>query len=155
MNENEILDTPDFHHSIPVQIRFNDIDMLGHVNNTVYFSFFDLGKARYFEEVKKGHFDLSHIDIVVANINVNFLAPITFYENVEVKTQVVSIGKSSFKMRQIIQNSDSGEVKCECTTIMVAFDTKKQCADTLKSDWIDLLCNYEQRNLCQKNRLWT
>ena len=53
MNENEILDTPDFHHSIPVQIRFNDIDMLGHVNNTVYFSFFDLGKARYFEEVKK------------------------------------------------------------------------------------------------------
>ena len=74
MNENEILDTPDFHHSIPVQIRFNDIDMLGHVNNTVYFSFFDLGKARYFEEVKKGHFDLSHIDIVVANINVNFLA---------------------------------------------------------------------------------
>ena len=31
-----------FRHTLPLQIRFNDVDTLGHVNNTVYFSFYDL-----------------------------------------------------------------------------------------------------------------
>ena len=33
--------TEGFRHHTDVQIRFNDIDILGHVNNTVYFSFYD------------------------------------------------------------------------------------------------------------------
>ena len=41
--------SPAFRHTLPLQLRFNDIDLLGHVNNSVYFSFYDLGKARYFE----------------------------------------------------------------------------------------------------------
>ena len=43
--------TTPFRHSIPVQLRFNDIDILGHLNNSVYFTLFDLGKTRYFEAV--------------------------------------------------------------------------------------------------------
>lgn len=30
-----------FRHSVPVQLRFNDLDPLGHVNNSVYFTFYD------------------------------------------------------------------------------------------------------------------
>ena len=36
--------SPAFRHTLPLQLRFNDIDLLGHVNNSVYFSFYDLGK---------------------------------------------------------------------------------------------------------------
>ena len=35
--------------STPLQLRFNDVDALGHVNNSVYFQFFDLGKTQYFK----------------------------------------------------------------------------------------------------------
>ena len=35
-----------------IQMRFNDIDMLGHLNNTSYFEMFDLGKNDYFVKVK-------------------------------------------------------------------------------------------------------
>ena len=34
-----------FRHSITVQLRFNDFDMLGHLNNSMYFSYFDIGKG--------------------------------------------------------------------------------------------------------------
>ena len=37
-----------FKRSTSVQLRFNDIDALGHVNNSVYFQFFDLAKTEYF-----------------------------------------------------------------------------------------------------------
>lgn len=37
-----------YRHHQPIQLRFNDIDMLGHVNNTLYFEYMDMAKTRYF-----------------------------------------------------------------------------------------------------------
>ncbi len=34
-----------FHHSLPVQIRWKDWDRFGHVNNATYFEFYDTGKS--------------------------------------------------------------------------------------------------------------
>ena len=36
-----------YKHRIPIQIRFNDVDRYGHVNNNAYFAFYDLGKEDY------------------------------------------------------------------------------------------------------------
>lgn len=35
-----------------MQIRFNDVDVLGHMNNTVYFTLYDTAKADYFAAVR-------------------------------------------------------------------------------------------------------
>ena len=56
-----------FHHTLPIQLRFNDVDKFGHVNNTVYFSFYDLGKTEYFASVCPG-VDWEKIGIVVVHI---------------------------------------------------------------------------------------
>ena len=34
-----------FRHRLPIQIRFNDVDRYGHVNNNAYFAFYDLGRS--------------------------------------------------------------------------------------------------------------
>ncbi len=65
----------EFKHKLPVQIRFNDIDSLGHVNNAIYLSYFDLGKSAYFQTVRTQIIDWTKIDIVVANVNIDFHAP--------------------------------------------------------------------------------
>ena len=44
----------DYHHVMPLQIRFNDVDKFGHVNNTVYFQFYDTTKTDYIATVCKG-----------------------------------------------------------------------------------------------------
>lgn len=136
-----------FHHSLPLQIRFNDIDTLGHVNNSVYFPFFDLGKAEYFRDVKGNSINWNKVDIVVANINCDFIAPIFFGEVIEVQTQVLSIKNSSFTVFQRLINSKTKEVKCCCTTIMVGFDIINQCSAPLAQEWIEGLNEYEQRDL--------
>ena len=136
-----------FHHHYPIQIRFNDIDPLGHVNNAVYFPLFDLGKAKYFETVTDGKVDWKHVNIVIANVNCNFLAPIFFNEPIEVQTQVTEIGNSSFRVFQRLVNTEDSEVKCTCATIMVGFDVKKQCKAPLNQEWVTALNEFEQRNL--------
>ena len=48
MNHHAIEAKYPFRRTTQVQLRFNDIDALGHVNNSVYFQFFDLAKTEYF-----------------------------------------------------------------------------------------------------------
>ena len=42
-----------FKHFSPVHIRFNDIDILGHVNNAVQQYYFDIARLDYFRDVFK------------------------------------------------------------------------------------------------------
>ena len=64
-----------FRHTMPVQIRFSDVDQFGHMNNSVYFSLYDLAKTTYIKDVF-GSADWSKLAIVVANINANFFMPV-------------------------------------------------------------------------------
>lgn len=48
--------THTYFHSTPIQIRFNDIDQLGHATNSVYQQYFDLGKMAYLDqEIGRAH----------------------------------------------------------------------------------------------------
>ena len=111
-------------HRLPVQLRFNDVDMFGHVNNTVYLQFFDLGKVRYFEEVLGADFDKSGLAVVVVNINCDFYEPSFLNERLEVMTQTTHIGEKSITLEQRVVNRTTGAVKCLCRTIMAGFDPK-------------------------------
>ena len=141
---------PTFHHSYPLQLRFNDIDSLGHVNNSVYFTFYDLGKSRYFETVKKQSIDWRKADVVIANVNADFLSPIYSYEQVAVETCCVEIGNRSFKLMQRIVNTTTGEVKGICRTIMVGFDVEAGVSAPISDVWKDAIRQFEGSDLAKK-----
>lgn len=141
---------PTFRHTLPLQIRFNDIDALGHVNNSIYFTFYDLGKSRYFESVKNNSIDWRKADVVIANVNADFLSPIYSYEQVAVETCCIEIGNRSFKLLQRIVNSNTGEVKGICRTIMVGFDVELGVSAPISDEWKEAICRYENADLCKK-----
>ena len=136
-----------FRHEVPLQIRFNDIDLLGHLNNAVYIQFFDLGKSRYFQDVMPEGVDWRHINIVVANINCDFFAPTYITEPIAVLTTITHLGEKSFALEQRIVNSDNGEVKCIAKTIMVGFDMTTGKSAPIDPKWVEALEKYEQRKL--------
>ncbi|MDE6391427.1 MAG: acyl-CoA thioesterase, partial [Duncaniella sp.] len=74
----------------PVQLRFSDLDPLGHVNNSVYFTLMDLAKARYFIDALGHDVDLSKAGVVVVNVNCDFFAPTLFGEEIEVVTRTLN-----------------------------------------------------------------
>ncbi|MBO7317633.1 MAG: acyl-CoA thioesterase [Bacteroidales bacterium] len=141
---------PTFHHSYPLQLRFNDIDSLGHVNNSVYFTFYDLGKSRYFETVKKQNIDWRKADVVIANVNADFLSPIYSYEQIAVETCCIEIGNRSFKLMQRIVNTTTGEIKGVCRTIMVGFDVEAGVSAPISDEWKDAIRRFEGSDLAKK-----
>jgi acyl-CoA thioester hydrolase len=140
-----------FHHTLPVQIRFNDVDKFGHVNNTVYFQFYDTGKTEYFATVCP-HVDWEKTAIVVVHIEANFLAQIRGNDHIAVQTAVSKIGKKSFHLVQQVIDVDTKEVKCICTSVMVTFDLENHCSMEMTSEWIDAMCNYEGKDLREPNQ---
>ena len=76
-----------FKHEIPVQIRFSDVDQYGHMNNSVYFSLYDLAKTSYFRDVF-GAEECNKFSVVVVNINADFLAPVFFSDELVIETTV-------------------------------------------------------------------
>ncbi len=141
-----------FRHRMPLQMRFNDIDMLGHLNNSVYLTFMDLAKTRYLMEILGGKLEWDKIGVVIVNINCNFFAPTFFEDKIEVETAVVAIGEKSLTIEQTIYSPDTGQVKCECRTIMSGFDVRTNTSAKIPDEWIEALEKYENRIL-RKSKL--
>ncbi len=137
------MDKIEFYHKTPIQLRFNDFDALGHVNNSVYFSFFDLGKTSYFNVVMPELSIGAEVGVVIGHIEVSFLLPVYPGENVAVETAVVEIGNKSFKLLQHLIDLDSNEVKCVCHTVMVCYDAKTKATHPISAEWRKAMANFE------------
>lgn len=138
-----------FHHTLPIQLRFNDVDKFGHVNNSVYFAYYDLVKTEYFASVCP-HVDWEKVGIVVVHIESDFYAQIYATDHIAVQTAISEIGTKSFRLVQRVIDTASGEVKCVCTSVMVAFDLVNHTSMPLTEEWVEAICAYERRDLRKK-----
>lgn len=136
-----------FHHTIDIQIRFNDVDCFGHVNNNAYFAYYDLGKEAYLTDVLKEDFRTSKVVPVVANINADFFQPILFGDKIQVQTAITHIGNKSFTLLQEAVNKDTEAVVCRCTSVMVCFNTKTGLPQELPDEYRMSITSYEKGNV--------
>ena len=131
-----------YRHILPLQIRFNDVDKFGHVNNTVYFQFYDTAKTDYIATVCKG-VDWERLAIVVVKIEAEFLAQIKGDNHIAGRTRVTKIGNKSFHLEQDVIDVDTQEVKSRCLSIMVLFDLEHQQTIPLPDEWRQAISSYE------------
>lgn len=139
MNPHEIPSPSIFHTSLPIQIRFSDVDVVGHVNNIVYFAYYDTGKADFMTKLLGRPITWDKVESVVANVDCAFISPIFYGEKIEVLTTCTAIHDKSFKLLQMLRNSDTEEVKSVCETVMVSFDPVTQKAAPLNEEWRQML----------------
>lgn len=134
-----------FRHRMPIQLRFTDIDMVGHVNNNVYLTITDLAKISYFDTLMPGRFDLHNINLVVVHLDVDFYRPSFLEEQIDVWTTVTSIGTRSLHLEQRVVERTKGETKCICRTIMSGFNSLTNSSMPIGDEWIEALEKYEKR----------
>jgi acyl-CoA thioester hydrolase len=81
----------------PINTRWSDNDIYGHVNNVVYYSYFDTVANRYL--IEQGGLDISDGSIVgyVVSSGCEYHAPITYPEAVEAGLRVDRLGTSSVR----------------------------------------------------------
>ncbi|MCX6256566.1 MAG: acyl-CoA thioesterase [Bacteroidia bacterium] len=145
--ENENYDQLKFRHNILVQIRFNDIDILGHVNNGVYQNYFDLAKVGYFNFTLNGIIDWKKSGLVLAKITIDYIKPVYLEETIAVQSKVIKFGNKSLEMMQQIINSSTGEIKATALSVMVGFNYFDNEAMQIPGNWKERITDFEKDNL--------
>lgn len=128
---------------MPAQLRFSDVDRFGHVNNSVYFSLFDMCKTRYFNDIV-GTDIFDRMAPVVVHIEANFISPVYFPDEIVIDTSIVKIGNKSFTLLQRALNQRTEEVKCYCETVMVMMDTVTNESVEIDSEFRTKVSSYER-----------
>ncbi|HEV7236456.1 MAG TPA: thioesterase family protein [Ktedonobacteraceae bacterium] len=121
----------------PLQIRFRDLDPLAHVNNTVYFTYYEEARSYYFNRLdtwlkewpsREEHQEVesivshpphnpriqtrpdgSHYGLLVKEITCTYVLPLVRSDTVEVGVRVVHVGRTSFVMEHQIRDVNKHE----------------------------------------------
>jgi acyl-CoA thioester hydrolase len=97
----------DYPHLTSIATRWGDNDAYGHVNNVVYYAFFDSAVNRHL--IEHGVLEVTASDVVglVVETRCTFFASITFPDMVQVGLKVAQLGKSSVRYEiGVFRNDD-------------------------------------------------
>jgi acyl-CoA thioester hydrolase len=106
-------------YTVDIDVRFRDIDALGHVNNAVYATYVEQARTRYFRDVLD--VDISQSSNVLASLSIDFQRPIELPdEDVTVTVDVADLGRSSATMTHEVRVG--GAVAAEAEATLVSLD---------------------------------
>jgi len=105
-----------FHYKIQIHLRFSDIDALGHVNNAVNLTYFEIARSAYWTDVIA--WDWKQSGIIIRKSVVDYHKPIILGDEVYAYVRTSKIGNSSFELDYILVKSGQ--------TICVSIDYQSQ-----------------------------
>ena len=133
-----------FYHHTPIQVRFNDVDIMGHVNNSVYQHYFDYARLQYFKEVFGRRINWHEEVLVLVRIEIDFMKPVYMYDPVQILTKVYHLGNKSLTMEQRLVGEKEDDVRCQSKSVLSGFNYKKGGAIPLLSEWKKQIERFEQ-----------
>ncbi len=127
-----------------IQIRFGDVDGVGHVNNAAIVEYYDLGLSDYFSHIGIINSPTLTGDIIAkVNININFFGSILQNDSIEVITKATKIGNRSLTFEQEIVDKHNKMVKSNCVTIMAGINKESLKSAEIDAKWKNLIKLHE------------
>lgn len=123
----------------PQDIRFADIDMMGHVNNSVYLTYFEQARMKFMLDITPQPWSWIHQGIVVARNEINYRKPVFLGDNLSVEVEAIELGTSSFTLLHTIFRED--EICSDCKSVMVCFDYEKGTKIEMPEIWRNALAS--------------
>ena len=107
---------------LKIQIRFRDLDSLGHVNNAVYLSYLEVARMHFLEPYLGKEFSYATDGFLLARNEIDYKLPILITDEVYIDLWTSRIGGRSFDFSYKIFNGE--KVWSEAKSVMVSFNTK-------------------------------
>jgi len=126
-------------HTTDVDLRFQDLDAAGHLNNAVYVTVIEEARVAYLEDVLD--LSLAEMTIVVAAVSVEFQQPVTDPTAITVHTTVTDLGETSFEMAYELHHQDT--VVATGETVQVTVDPGAREPVPIPTDWRDGITAHE------------
>jgi acyl-CoA thioester hydrolase len=114
----------------PVIVRqpivWGDMDAYRHVNNVVYFRYFENARLEYFKQM--GWFEYEErtgVGPILAATSARFRRALTYPDDIAIAARVVDVQEDRFSLEHVIVSAAQQAVVTEGTGLVVAFDYAK------------------------------
>jgi len=125
-------------HEMVIPIRWGDMDAMGHVNNTIYFRYFEIARLEWLYEVGAPPDPLGSGPVIV-NAFCNFIRQLEYPGDILAKHYVATPGRSSFDTFITLERAEQpGAIYAEGGATTVWVDSKTQKSVPLP-DWLRAL----------------
>lgn len=115
--------------------RWSDNDAYGHVNNTIFYQWFDSAVNSWL--VEQEMLDIASGDPIglVVETRCSYFAPLTFPMDVEVGLAVASLGRSSIRYRIGVFASGENRAAAQGEFVHVVVDREKRRPVEIPASW--------------------
>ena len=119
----------DYSFKLPVRVRFRDTDMMGHVNNAVYLTYFEAGRIEYWIALTGDPAALDELPFILARTEIDFLAEARAAEDLTLGVRAGRLGNKSFDLEYLLVRNADGKAVAKGRSVQVMFDyeSKKTC----------------------------
>ena len=130
---------------ILIEVRFSDLDALGHVNNVTYFTYFEIARVKYLYTVSGKPVTIDDIKLVMVEANCRYRSQAQLSDVLEVGVRVSHMRRSSFVFEYRICRSDDGRLIAEGRTVQTIFDHQGQRMAPIADSFREQVERFEQR----------
>ncbi len=136
---------PDWTVTIEVPVVWAEMDAFGHVNNAVYFRYFESSRIEYLRQA--GWFELptapgGRVGVILHSVQARFRRPVTFPDTLLVSSRLLDISTDRFTLEHEVWSTRLGEVATEGRGLIVSYDyqqgTKTPIPDAARQRILDL-----------------
>jgi acyl-CoA thioester hydrolase len=124
----------DFTHT--EQVRFRDLDPMGHVNNAVFLTYLEQARVDFFAQAGAAT-QLEDMNMVVARVEIDFKAPVRLGQTVDISVRASRFGTKSFDLDYELRVQ--GELIAEARSVQVAYDYERREPVEVPADWREKL----------------
>ena len=108
---------------VDVPVAWGDMDAFGHVNNTVFFRWFETARIAFLEAIGLvAGGEGGGIGPILASTSCRFRRPVQFPDTVRVGVRTSSVEEDRFAHEYIVVSRTSGAVVAEGTGVVVSYD---------------------------------
>ncbi len=133
----------DFPVTVEIPVAWGDMDAMGHVNNAVYFRYFETARIACFAEVGLGAIERSDdIGPILHSASCRYRIPLTYPDTLVVGARVGEVGDDRFVMFYRGVSRRHGAVAADGESLIVTFSyatgTKAPVSDELRARLLEL-----------------
>ena len=117
----------------PLVPRFRDTDAMGHLNNAVYVTYFEVARTAYWRALT-GDRDYQKVPFILAHTTIDFRSPAFVHETLLVGIRIARLGTKSFECSYRVEDEATGRLVCEGRSVQVIFDYEKDASYPMPED---------------------
>jgi acyl-CoA thioester hydrolase len=127
--------------SVPVQIRFADVDLARHVHNSVYLHWFELARMALLQQVVPADHDWTAQGLILARNEVDYRMPVRLHDTIVAEAWCSAVGTKSFDLNyRIVRSGGPMHGLCaEGRSVMVCFDYHAERPIAIPPPWLQRL----------------